>query len=161
MAALRKRLEKDIREKLLTAKHRLTKTSPARFLITYQHRLQNSRLQIVNLQDRMFTALERLLSLNRFKLQRNAEKIQNLGPTNVLKRGFSIVRKFNGEVIRQPAQCKAGEILEVLLAEGKLTVKVENTSATWNKDDKQNEQNTDVYNNIVYNDSVYKNKENQ
>ena len=123
--ALRSRLEKDIRQKLLAARHQLIKSSPARFLTTYQHRLQNSRLQIVNLQERMFTVLERILSFNRFRLQRNMEKVQNLGPINVLKRGFSIVRKLNGEVVRQPAQCKAGEILEVLLAEGKLTVKVE------------------------------------
>jgi exodeoxyribonuclease VII large subunit len=158
--ALRNRLEKDIKEKLLNAKHRLMKASPARYLTTYQHRLQNSRLQIVNLQDRMFTVIERILSFNRFQLQRNLEKVQNLGPINVLKRGFSIVRKLNGEVVRQPSQCKTGEILEVLLAEGKLAVKIEGSSTSWNEDNESSQQN-DVYRNIVYKDSVYKNKENQ
>ncbi len=144
--ALRNRLGKDIREKLLTVKHRLVKASPARFLTTYQHRLQNNRLQIVNLQDRMFTTIERILSFNRFKLQRNLEKVQNLGPINVLKRGFSIVRKSNNEVVRQASQCKTGEILEVLLTEGKLTVKVENSTASWKVEDKQKEQ-SEVYGN--------------
>ncbi len=157
---LKGRLEKDITEKLRTATHRLINASPARFLSTYQHRLQNSRLQIVNLQDRMFTTLERILSLHRFNLQRNLEKVQNLGPINVLKRGFSIVRKLNGEVIRQPSQCKSGEILEVLLAEGKLAVRVEGSSESWGKDGKSSEQ-LSIYGNIVRKDSVFKNKENQ
>lgn len=163
--ALRMRLEKDIREKLLTARHRLANVSPVRFLTTYQHRLQNNRLQIFNLQDRIITKLERLLYSTRFRIQNNIEKLQSLGPKNVLNRGFSLVRKPNGEVIRHTDQCKKGEILEVLLAEGKLLVKVEGSKKLWfdenkNKKNKRNETiEKDVYNNIVYNNSVYKNKE--
>jgi exodeoxyribonuclease VII large subunit len=158
--ALRNRLDKDMKDKMLIAKHRLVNASPNRFLTTYQHRLQNSRLQIVNLQDRMFTVIDRVLSLNRFKLQRSMEKVQNLGPINVLKRGFAIVRKLNGEVIRQPGQCKAGEILEVLLTEGSLTVKIESMDTAFDLE-KQKSERSKVYENIVHRDSVYKNKENQ
>jgi exonuclease VII large subunit len=81
------------------------------------------------------------------------EKVQNLGPSNVLKRGFSLARKLNGEVVRQMSQCKTGEILEVLLAEGSLTVKVESSQASWKVEDKQKEQ-SDIYRNIIYKDSV-------
>jgi exodeoxyribonuclease VII large subunit len=155
---LRRRLEKDIREKLMTAHHRLAKASPVKFLLGYQHRLQNNRLQVLNFQDRLMTSIERILSFNRFQWQRNFEKLQNLGLMNVLNRGFSLTRKLNGEIVRQPSQCKAGDILEVLLAQGKLTVKVESTAASWTGEGQEKE--SAVYKNIVYKNSVYKNKEN-
>lgn len=155
--SLRKRLEKDIREKLFIARHRLLKASPAKFLTAYQHRLQNSRLQMVNLQDRMYTTIEKILSVHRFQLQRHLENIKNLGPKNVLKRGFAIIRKLNTqEVVRNAAQCHRGEILEVLLAEGTLTVKVEGTSNSSEPEEKQN-----IYSNITYNDSVIKTRRDQ
>lgn len=49
----------------------------------------------------------------------------------MLNRGFSLVRKQNGEIVRQANQTKDGEILEILLSQGKLTVKVENIAHDW------------------------------
>ena len=130
------RLGKAVKEKLFAAKHKWMQLSPTRFLDNYQHRIQNHRLQVMNLQDRLITVMDRLLAVNKFRFERNKEKVQNLGPLNVLSRGFSLVRKETGEVIVESDQCQEGEILEVLLAKGKLTVRVEGFASTWTEDDK-------------------------
>jgi exodeoxyribonuclease VII large subunit len=134
--SLQKHLHQSIKEKILALRHRFLKTSPLRFLDNYQHRLQNQRLRILNMQDRMLTSIDRLLVSSRFKWEHNREKLKSLGPLNVLGRGFSLVRKENGEIVRQANQCKNGEILEILLSQGKLTVKVEHINKDW--EDKSN-----------------------
>ena len=134
--SLHHRLGKAVKEKLFAAKHKWMQLSPTRFLDNYQHRIQNHRLQVMNLQDRLITVMDRLLAVNKFRFERNKEKVQNLGPLNVLSRGFSLVRKETGEVIVESDQCQEGEILEVLLAKGKLTVRVEGFASTWTEDDK-------------------------
>ncbi len=143
--ALHNRLDRAIKEKLLAAKHKVIQLSPVRFLDNYQHRLQNHRLQILNLQDRLMTTMERLLTAGRSEWKRNLEKLQSLGPMSVLNRGFSLVRTPGGEVVRQAAQCKSGDILEILLAEGKLTVKVEGIASTWTSDNGDEKKEGSVY----------------
>ncbi len=157
--ALQNVLDRSIKEKLLLSRHQLAQLNPIRFLDNYQHRLQNHRLQILNLQDRLMTTMEKILTASHFNWKRNFEKLQNLGPMAVLNRGFSLTRKTDGKVVRQASQCKAGDVLEILLTEGKLIVKVEKSISTWTE--KDDEHTTDsVYKKIVYKDSVYKNKEN-
>jgi len=130
-SSLYKHLQQGIKEKIFALKHRLLKASPLRSLDNYQHRLQNQRLRILNIQDRLLTTIDRLVTSSRFKLEHSHEKLKSLGPVNVLNRGFSLVRKQNGEIIRQANQCNNGEILEVLLSQGKLIVKVESINNSW------------------------------
>ena len=130
-SSLQKHLHQSIKEKIFALRHRFVKASPLRSLDNYHHRLQKQRLRILNMQDRLLTTIDRLLTSNRFKIDHSREKLKSLGPLNVLQRGFSIVRKQNGEVIRQASQCTNGEILEILLSQGKLTVKVESIADTW------------------------------
>ncbi len=129
--ALHKHLQQSIKEKILALRHRLLKASPLRFLDNYQHRLQNQRLRILNMQERLLTNIDKRLVSNRFKLEHNREKLKNLGPLNILGRGFSLVRKENSTIVRQADQCANGEILEILLSQGKLTVKVEDINYSW------------------------------
>ena len=154
-SALHNRLHKTTQEKIFAFRHRLLRASPARFLDNYQHRLQNNRLQILNLQDRLITAMDRLLSFSRHKLEQNSEKLKNLGLLNVLNRGFALVRKANGQLVQDSTQCAAGEILEILLARGKLIVTVESAAADWTIMPGSDDQKS-VYKNIGYKDSVYK-----
>ncbi len=138
--ALHHRLGKAINEKLFAVKHKWMQLSPVRFLDNYQHRIQNHRLQVMNLQDRLITVMERVLAVNKFRFERNREKVQNLGPLNVLSRGFSLVRKENGEVVRQFDKCQKGEVLEVLLAQGKLIVQVVEVASGWGNEDSNGRQ---------------------
>lgn len=50
--------------------------------------------------------------------------LRQLSPLNVLARGYSIVEKENGQVVRSSAETEVGEELRVRLHEGGLSVKV-------------------------------------
>ena len=55
-------------------------------------------------------------------LQRQA---QALSPQHVVRRGFAVVRRLDGAVVRRPAQVQPGEPVELTLAEGRLMARVE------------------------------------
>jgi exodeoxyribonuclease VII large subunit len=61
----------------------------------------------------------------------NTHKLGTLGPANVLKRGFAVLRNKDGMVIRNNGQVKVGETLEALLEEGKLKVNVQSIEDHW------------------------------
>lgn len=124
-------LLRSIKEKIFALRHRLLKASPAQFLSNYQHRLQNHRLRVTNLQHRLITAISRRLAGDIFRFTQASDNLKHLSPLNVLQRGFSLVRKPDGEVIRQANQCQSGETLEVLLSQGRLMVTVNRIEDGW------------------------------
>ncbi|MGE5398340.1 MAG: exodeoxyribonuclease VII large subunit [Chitinophagales bacterium] len=61
-----------------------------------------------------------------------AAGLEALSPLKVLKRGYSITTSETGEVVKNAADIKEGEILGVILQDGKLKVKVmEKGEAEW------------------------------
>lgn len=77
--SLHKHLQQGIKEKILALRHRFLKASPLRFLDNYQHRLQNQRLRILSMQDRLLTNIDKRLVSSRFKLEHNREKPKESG----------------------------------------------------------------------------------
>jgi exodeoxyribonuclease VII large subunit len=55
-------------------------------------------------------------------LQRHARA---LSPQHVVERGFAIVRRVDGTVVRGPDQVAPGEIVEVTVARGVIAARVE------------------------------------
>ncbi|MCR9143453.1 MAG: exodeoxyribonuclease VII large subunit [bacterium] len=60
---------------------------------------------------------------NRFSLAE--ERLQNFSPLGTLKRGYSVVRNADKDVIRRAGDASKGDRLEILLGEGSLQVQVE------------------------------------
>jgi len=50
--------------------------------------------------------------------------LTNLSPLKVLDRGYAIVRKPSGEVVKDPVEAPAGTDLRIRQAQGELTAKV-------------------------------------
>lgn len=59
------------------------------------------------------------------------ERLRNFSPLGTLSRGYSILRDSKSEVIRNTAQTKKGDRLEVLLSKGRLEVLVEDIFEEW------------------------------
>ncbi len=59
-----------------------------------------------------------------------SERLSSFSPLATLKRGFSVVRNGKKQIIRKHSDTKVGESLEVILFEGKLSVKVESIDKT-------------------------------
>ena len=55
--------------------------------------------------------------------------LEALSPQRLLRRGFSLVRKADGSLLRSVSQSKKGESLRLELVDGKIEAVVEQVSA--------------------------------
>ena len=89
--------------------------------------LQERIQHLDQIQERLATAIANVMSRKRQRWQLADEKLNLLNPLRVLQRGYSVVRRFDGEVVRQAETVRQGERLDVWLQEGRLGVMVEET----------------------------------
>jgi len=61
------------------------------------------------------------------RLQAVQASLTHLNPERVLERGYSITRTVDGSIVRDAAQLKPGQELELLLARGRAGVEVKKT----------------------------------
>jgi exodeoxyribonuclease VII large subunit len=109
----------------------LERLNPLNTISSYQQRLHRHRIEVLHKQEKLLSSTSRLIALLKSRFQQNKEKLQTLGPLNVMKRGFSILRNSKQEIIHSYVQTKAGEPLEALLESGKLTLVVQLTEPNW------------------------------
>lgn len=89
-----------------------------------QMRLANERQWVDGLISRLETAMARRLERAQSKLAVAQARLQAVSPLATLARGYAIVRR-DGQVIRQAAQVRPGDRLQVQLADGSLSVVAE------------------------------------
>src|SRR5262249_12554071 len=120
-----------IEARLRSCRQSLLSLNPLNFLIAHEGRLHRHRLELKHQQERMIIMISRCLGEHRHRWRANAEKLASLGPLSVLKRGFSILRNQQGEVVRSIDQIKPGDELEALMEHGKLVLVVKAKSGEW------------------------------
>lgn len=116
MAAIMERRLRHAVERVSTAGQRLK--DPRRVL-------EIQRQRIDELAERAAGAAARRLSWARQRLHATEARLGALSPLAVLERGYSIVRREDGSVLRRAAETEVGDALEILLAEGRLRARVE------------------------------------
>jgi len=90
-------------------------------------RLRQAREQTLY-SDAIPALYEKRLSILEKRCAIALERLSNFSPLATLKRGYSIVRKPDSNVVlRDAAQTSPGEELEILLHRGRVTVRVEST----------------------------------
>ena len=97
---------------------RLQRVSPAR-------RLQNDRQRLDELDLRLIRGLLNLTALRSAHLNGLAQRLEALNPRAVLQRGFAVVRNPQGQVVRSPADLSPGAEVQVQLARGGFSARVE------------------------------------
>lgn len=122
---------------LSRSRRALERLDPASSLLRYQERLKRFSARLTNCRERTSQAITLLLNRCDHRWKQNHEKLLALGPLNVLSRGFAIVRNESGQVIRDAAEAKEGQVMEVILHSGKLTVKVESVDVHWLQENKR------------------------
>jgi exodeoxyribonuclease VII large subunit len=91
-------------------------------------KIASDRQRIDDLGLRSERALRHSTVLARSGLNGLQAKLLALNPTDVLKRGYSVVSKKDGRVIRSHSDIAAGEELAVQVSDGKFAVRVSNDS---------------------------------
>jgi exodeoxyribonuclease VII large subunit len=88
-------------------------------------RIRSERQQLDEWQERGLRAVQNSFQLRRAHLQGMHNRLLALNPSSILQRGFSLVQRRDGTLIRSAGQAQIGEALEVRMWDGKLTTRVE------------------------------------
>ncbi len=91
-------------------------------MVLIQIRRERIQQYTAKLSDRTLSLVEN----QKMRLANNETNVKNMDPRVVMQRGYSITR-LNGRVIKNIEEIKAGDRLETLLVEGKITSIVEST----------------------------------
>lgn len=87
--------------------------------------IQESRQLLDYRQEQLAHAMEKILLREKTRLGEKAAALDALSPLKVLGRGYAIVQKAEGEVVRSVRQVEPEEALRVRLDEGELLCRVE------------------------------------
>jgi len=128
---LHRQLNNSLDQKLLQARRELVRLSPINALNRYQNRLELAAVNISRRKQHLTNRIDRLLDARRHRLVQASEKLQALGPKNVMSRGFSVMRTEDGAVVYSADQLQIGQEVEVLLQSGRVTLKVESKADDW------------------------------
>ena len=128
LAAAQRRLNQALRHRLIKRRLRLERCLQSS-LFRRPRELLRDRAQLLDqLTDRLTNAMQRLLADKQQRLNMAGEKLNLLNPWGVLQRGYSVVRRPNGDIISTAESVNSGESLDVWLHKGKLAVQVTRVS---------------------------------
>jgi exodeoxyribonuclease VII large subunit len=91
--------------------------------------MQTARRRLERAGDRLeLLHPNRLLATARDRLAAEWRQVEALSPVRVLERGYAVVRRAAGSVVRSAADVAVGEALDVQVAAGRMTTRVEETT---------------------------------
>ncbi|HEY8455029.1 MAG TPA: exodeoxyribonuclease VII large subunit [Actinopolymorphaceae bacterium] len=88
------------------------------------HELGRRREEVEALRERGRRSLAQMLDRAQDNLDHQLARVRALSPKATLDRGYAVLRKAHGEVVRDPAQVEAGEELDALVSGGRFSVTV-------------------------------------
>jgi exodeoxyribonuclease VII large subunit len=89
-----------------------------------------ARQRAAELVDRGHRALAARTGREQTALVGIGDALRALSPAATLERGYAVARLADGTIVRDPAQARVGEPLEVVVARGTVATRVEATAAT-------------------------------
>lgn len=119
------------REALERARERLARAAPG-------YRIQNDRQRLDELLARADRSVINLLTLHRARLHGARQRLHALNPRAVLQRGYALVARKDGTLVRSVRQTQPGDELHLTLADGGLQARVERQKPSTEKSDAQN-----------------------
>lgn len=120
IAKERVRLDREMRHVLALARQDLDRAHDKLAANHPRARLIGQRAAVDELAARAGVAIARSLERRRAELGRIGAELAALSPLAVLDRGYAVVRRASGEVVRAPADVRAGERVHVRVAGGEL-----------------------------------------
>ncbi len=88
-------------------------------------RIRSDRQRLDEYTFRLQLGCQHRLQLQRTSLRNLEGRLQTLNPTAVLGRGYAIVRRPDGSVVRSASQVQADDLLNVQVSDGKFDVEVQ------------------------------------
>ncbi len=88
--------------------------------------LEASAQRLTHIQDRFKTLIPQRLAMAQQQITALQRHLQSVGPQSVLQRGFSYTTDAKGNIIRSVKQLKNDDMMQTVLADGKITSQVTN-----------------------------------
>lgn len=130
-ANVSEKLANRLRERLVSARRRLERCDIRRVLRNYDERLRRLEANLRRQKDAIQLSMDALLRLSANRWRSAHERLFALGPANVMRRGYSILRTDDGTVVRDATSLSPGQELEALLERGRLRLRVESIEEEW------------------------------
>lgn len=89
-----------------------------RLQVSLQRTLGDARAGIIQLAPRLHRAMTRNMEQRQEQLRRLALNLEHLSPKAVLERGYSLVQTAGGDIVRNAAELKPGDAIQVTFAQG-------------------------------------------
>ena len=119
------RIRQAIGNKIKTGRRRIDELSNKRVLQNPRYYIDDKRLMLDHLQDRLVSAIQRKLYLRRERYARIAASLDAMSPLKVLGRGYAIARRPDGVVIKQASDVAPGDRVTVRLRKDEIKCVVE------------------------------------
>lgn len=109
----------------------LTDVASRKVMTTPTAYIDNKRLELDHVRDRLIAASDRYVADRSHTLGAYAAKLDALSPLKVLSRGYSVVRDESGHPIRDIADVAVGDRVMITLSGGDLNCRVEEKVETY------------------------------
>jgi exodeoxyribonuclease VII large subunit len=111
--------------RILTGDARSQLAATGSRLVHPRYLLEQGKMRLDDLSFRLVSHTRARLTESRSELKHLTGLLASLGPQAVLDRGYAVVHKVDGSVVRSPEVVTKGEELDVRVAKGRIKVKVE------------------------------------
>lgn len=115
-------LSSAIDQKILRAHRQIERLDPRKSLSAHVEKFNRLLSSFHNKRDRLLRQISVVLVQSHNHWHKRHEKLDALSPFKVLERGFAIVSRNDGSIVRDAAEVSPGEQLDVCLHKGKLRV---------------------------------------
>ena len=104
----------------LTLEYASQAITSARLARTFDQRASH----VERSRERLVRVAQGKIASQKARIEREEERLELLDPRRVLERGFALVRRGAGEVVREMHEVKEGEVVQITLARGSIEAQV-------------------------------------
>ena len=112
------RMIKDARSRLRECELRMRYAKP-------QQRLMQQKQRLDEYEERLRRAMQSLLEQTRHQLALSEERLRRLSPYEKLESGYGCILTEDGRRIRSVSQVSPGEVVQIYLADGRMTARIQ------------------------------------
>ena len=117
------RMIKDARSRLRECELRMRYAKP-------QQRFMQQKQRLDEYEERLRRAMQSLLEQTRHQLALSEERLRRLSPYEKLESGYGCILTEDGRRIRSVSQVAPGEVVQICLADGRMTARIQEVKET-------------------------------
>ncbi len=118
------RMELSLTKKLEASRRKLDAVAKNRVMTSPKYMLDDKRMAVLNLSDRMDSAIKMLIEKKRGIFAQSTAKLEALNPMSVISRGYSAVFLDDGSLVKSVEQVNIGDDFSFRTSDGEVGGKV-------------------------------------